>query len=112
MDHRRDKGSERVLIYATFSNRDEATRIVDILLNERLIACANLWPISSSYWWKGKIETAEEVAAIMKTQAARYQLVEQRIIDLHSYEIPAVVAFPIRYGLSEYLAWITQETCV
>ena len=76
-------------IYAVFANAEEAERIARTVVDERLAACANiLGPMRSIYRWKGKIETADEVAAIFKTHHWRADALIARIAELHSYDVP------------------------
>lgn len=91
----------------TASNQEEAKRIVNTLLEERLIACANIInSISSFFWWQGKIETEKEAFVIMKSHESLFNKISQRIGDLHSYEVPEVLAIPVVNGLKSYLDWI------
>ena len=98
-------------VYVTFSGKEEAERVSLKLLNESLIACAQiLGPIRSMYWWKGKVEDEEEYLCIYKTRSERYRELEKRILELHSYEVPQIIAVDIRDGLRDYLKWIRDET--
>ncbi len=100
-----------VLLYITTKNHEEAARIADSLLEERLIACANLFSnMESRYWWKGKIESAQEAVLICKTDARNAELVTARILELHSYDTPCVLALPVHSGSADYLTWIEQES--
>ena len=66
-------------------------------------------PVRSVYRWQGKIETSEEVLALIKTTIGKYQQLEQRIRALHSYEVPEIIALRPHDGLPEYLNWIEQS---
>ena len=97
-------------IYATFANDEEARRVGRALVEERLAACANiLGPCQSIYRWQGRIEEAQEVAAIFKVAAGRAELALKRIAELHSYDVPAAVIWPIERSLPAYAAWILDE---
>ncbi|HEX8640896.1 MAG TPA: divalent-cation tolerance protein CutA [Allosphingosinicella sp.] len=99
--------SEIVSVYATFGSDEEAHRIARAVVEERLAACANiLGPCHSIYRWQGKIEEAEEIAAIFKTRADAAPRLVARIADLHSYDVPAAVVWPIEQGLRPYLDWV------
>lgn len=99
------------LIYATAADREEARRIVQSLLCDRLVACANLvGDIESHYWWEGKLETGTEVALVMKTRSDLAEAVVARIRALHSYACPAVVVLPVVGGNRAFLDWIVGET--
>ncbi len=100
-----------VSVYAVFANDEEARRIARALIEERLAACANiLGPCRSIYRWQGKVEEAEEVAAIFKTAAVRADAVVARIAELHSYDVPAIMVWPIDQAFAPYSAWVTQES--
>ena len=102
--------NQYIIITTTFDNKDEANKIVDLLLNERLVSCCQLSNITSSYQWKGKIEKAEEYLLQMKSKKELYKEVEKIILDNHSYETPQIVAYDIVDGYKGYLDWIKEET--
>ncbi len=103
-------GDYRVL-YVTASSEEEAARLGQALVEERLAACANvLGPIRSIYWWQGKLEQGAEVALILKTRADLVEKATQRLKALHSYSVPCVIALPILGGNPDFLAWIGAET--
>jgi periplasmic divalent cation tolerance protein len=96
-------------VYAVFADPAEAERLVAIVVEERLAACANILAACRSiYHWQGKVERAEEVPALFKT--ARPEALIARIAELHSYDVPAAVAWPILAGHPPYLAWIEAES--
>jgi periplasmic divalent cation tolerance protein len=97
-------------VYAVFASGEEAERIGRIVVEERLAACINiLAPCRSIYHWKGAVESGEEVPALFKTRADRAEALIERIAELHSYDIPAAVAWPIISGHPPYLDWIISE---
>jgi periplasmic divalent cation tolerance protein len=99
-------------IYAVFANAEEAERIGRIVVEERLAACINiLSPVRSIYRWKGEIETADEVAAILKTHHWRSDALMERIAELHSYEVPCIVAWPIEKIIGRYADWV-EDTAI
>ncbi len=100
-----------VSVYSTFGSDEEARRIGRQVVEERLAACANiLGPCHSVYRWEGKIEEAGEVAAIFKTVADKAEALIARIAELHSYGVPAAVAWPITDASQAYAAWVAEET--
>ncbi|MBA3678430.1 MAG: divalent-cation tolerance protein CutA [Sphingosinicella sp.] len=100
-----------VSVYATFADEEEARRIGRQILEERLAACINiLGPCQSIYRWNGKLEEAGEVAAIFKTRAAIATDLVRRIGELHSYEVPAAVIWPIEGANQEFQSWVIAET--
>ena len=98
-------------VYAVFGSRDEAARIARTVVEERLAACANiLAPCHSVYRWQGAVETAEEVPALFKTRQELGEALVARIAALHSYEVPAVVLWPIRWADRSYADWVRDST--
>jgi len=96
-----------VIVVMTTANREEAVKIVNQLLQERLIACANVVsPVSSLFWWKEKIEEVEEFLVFMKSRGELFEELSERMRALHSYEVPEVLALPIIKGLPSYLEWL------
>jgi periplasmic divalent cation tolerance protein len=96
-----------VSVYATFGNAEEAATIARILVEERLAACANiLGPCRSIYRWEGRIEDAQEVAALFKTTADGAEALIARLAALHSYDVPAAVVWPIATALDAYAGWV------
>jgi periplasmic divalent cation tolerance protein len=94
-------------VYAVFASAEEAERIGRTVIEERLAACINiLGPIRSIYHWNGKLETAEEVAAIFKTHHWKADGLIERIAALHSYDIPCIVSWPIDKILRSYADWV------
>jgi len=95
-------------IYATFPNLKTAKKIASVLLKKRLIACANFFPIKSSYWWQGKIVNDQEIAAIFKTKKENWQKVKNEIKKLHPYKIPLIEGWKTESNL-EYEKWVERE---
>lgn len=88
-----------------------ADRIARTLVAERLAACVNrLAGVESTYRWNGEVQVDEEVLLVIKTSRARYAALEDRLVALHPYEVPEVIAIPIGEGYAPYLAWIARET--
>lgn len=96
-----------ISVYAVFANAEEAERIGRAVVEEQLAACVNILdPIRSIYRWKGKVETADEVAAIFKTHHMRTDSLIERIAALHSHEVPCIVSTPIDKILGSYANWV------
>ena len=101
---------EYTLIMVTASSREEAEKIATRLLERKLIACANiLGPVSSRFWWQGKIDSAEEYMIFMKTKRELFEQVADNVKQLHSYEVPEIIALPIVEGTKSYLEWINSS---
>ena len=98
------------LVMVTASSREEAEKIATTLLERKLIACANiLGPVSSRFWWQGKIDSAEEYMIFMKTKRELFDQVADNVKQLHSYEVPEIIALPIVEGAKPYLEWINSN---
>jgi periplasmic divalent cation tolerance protein len=96
-----------LIVFMTAPNREEAVKIVRILLEEKLIACGNIVdPVSSLFWWQGKIEEEKEILVIMKSNEKLFKKLSERVTELHSYDVPEILALPIVDGSSSYLDWL------
>lgn len=97
-------------IYVTAASEEEMLRIGWALVEERLAACINVFPVKSIYRWQGAVQQEEEVAAFVKTQEGHTAQVIARIKELHSSEIPCIEVLPVNQGYPPYLAWVKEET--
>jgi len=99
-----------VSVYATFADAAEAERIAAAVVEERLAACANiLGACRSIYRWQGEVARADEVAAVFKARTDKAEALLVRIAELHSYDIPAAVVWPVAAALPAYAAWVKAE---
>jgi periplasmic divalent cation tolerance protein len=106
-------GKDFVIIMVTCASAKEAQRIADRVLAKRLAACANIVDgVRSKFWWKGKLDSAEETLVMMKTSKANFKKIENEIKKLHSYEVPEIIAVPVAAGSKEYLKWIDDNIYV
>jgi periplasmic divalent cation tolerance protein len=102
---------DTLLVLSNLPDREIALEVANRLIERRVAACVNvLAPCTSVYRWQGKTEAASEIPILIKTTAARYPALEQALRELHPYELPEIVAVPIRGGLPGYLAWVAAET--
>ncbi len=95
------------LIYITCKDKEEAKKISKALLEKRLIACSNMFPIESMYWWKGKIEEDNEVAIIAKTKDKNYNKIKEEVKKLHSYEVPCILKLESVANI-DYDKWVDE----
>ncbi len=95
-----------IFVYMTAGSEEEAVKIARYLLEKRLIACANIFPIRSMYWWEGKIEDDREFAIIAKTRADKFKDLKEEVKRIHSYTTPCICSFVVEEGLREFLDWI------
>jgi periplasmic divalent cation tolerance protein len=99
-----------VLVLSTVARREDADRIADALVGERLAACVNVVPgLVSTYRWKGAVERADELLLLIKTRAERVEDLGARLRALHPYEVPEMVVLPIAGGHAPYLDWIADN---
>jgi periplasmic divalent cation tolerance protein len=97
-------------VTTTLPNREAAQRLGTKLVEERLVACAQVvGPVSSVYRWHGEVETSAEWYCHLKTTAARVPVLLSRIRELHPYETPEIVALPVAEGDPAYLKWIEES---
>jgi periplasmic divalent cation tolerance protein len=104
-------GKESRIVLVTCGSMSEARKIARHVVRKRLAACANVAssPVQSTYWWKGKVESAHEVLMILKTSARRLAELEREVLRLHSYDVPEFIVVPIVAGTREYLAWVNES---
>ncbi|MCD1294575.1 divalent-cation tolerance protein CutA [Methanocella sp. CWC-04] len=98
------------VVYISSRDMNEAKMIAKTLVEERLIACANYYPISSTFRWEGDIEEDNEVAIICKTTTEKVHDIIDRVKQLHSYEVPCITSWKIDEGYPGYLEWVKKET--
>ncbi len=100
-----------IQVQTTMESSLDAEKISTLLVEKRLAACAQtLGPITSLYWWDGNVERAQEFLLLIKTRAELFEEVERVIKDNHPYDLPEIIAVPIRKGNDKYLKWIQDES--
>ncbi len=97
-----------ILVYITCKDKEEAEKISKHLLEKRLVACSNMFPIDSFYWWEGKINEDNEVVLIAKTLEEKFEEVKKEVKKIHSYEVPCILKIKAE-GNEEYLKWVENE---
>jgi periplasmic divalent cation tolerance protein len=101
-----------VMMYVPFGGEQEATRTARTLLDERLIACANVYRSRSLYHWQGQIADETECVLVCKTTPDRATEAERRVLELHSYEVPCVLQIVPAHANTAYRAWVEREVAV
>ena len=96
------------LIYITCKDEKETVKISKSLLNKRLIACSNMFPIRSMYFWKGKMQDDKEFAIIAKTKEKNYKKIKEEVLRLHIYDIPCILKIDAEANES-YGKWVNEE---
>jgi periplasmic divalent cation tolerance protein len=105
-------GREAAYVQVTTAtdSEEEARRIARTSVEARLAACGQvLGPITSTYWWRGAVETETEWLCLLKAPASRFERLAAHVRAEHSYETPEITATPISLGSADYLTWIDQE---
>jgi periplasmic divalent cation tolerance protein len=97
-----------IFIYVTNPNKKTAKKIALHLLKKRLVACANIFPIESAYWWKNKIEKTKECVLIVKTLENNFERVKNEIKKIHPYTIPCITKINVEAN-KEYEKWLREE---
>jgi len=102
--------SKYIVVLITVKGAEEAHDIADALLDQRLAACVNIaGEVDSHYWWRGKVESAEENLLIVKSREALLPEIIEAAKKIHGYEVPEIIALPIAGGDKDYLDWIDGE---
>ena len=102
--------SHELIALVTAPNKEEASRIASSLVTERLAACVNIvGGVESVYRWQGEVTRDTETLMIIKTTDERYQELEHRVKELHSYTTPEVIAFAVERGSKDYLEWLRES---
>ncbi|MFA4935573.1 MAG: divalent-cation tolerance protein CutA [Candidatus Methanoperedens sp.] len=97
------------IVYITAGDMEEARKIGRKLVEEKLAACVNIFPITSIFRWKGNIDESQEFGIIAKTKTQKVKEIEKRVKELHSYEVPCVVSFGIVEGSADFLKWVGES---
>ena len=98
-----------IAIYITNGSKEKAHAIAAHLLNQKLVACANIFSVNSAYWWQGKITNDDEWVAMVKTRKANWEKVKQEVTRVHEYDVPCIMKFEVEANES-YEQWILKET--
>lgn len=98
------------MVLTTLPSEEDARRMADLLVAERLAGCVQMMPITSVYRWQGAPTCASECLLLIKTRAVLFDRVMERIRQIHPYRVPEIVAMPFTAGLPAYLDWIDAET--
>ena len=102
---------DALLILTNCPDEASANAIALAVVEQGLAACVNILPrLQSIYRWQGSVESASEIALLIKSTATNYPALEKCITELHPYDVPEIIALPITHGLPAYLQWLTTET--
>jgi periplasmic divalent cation tolerance protein len=98
-----------LVFYITHPDEATAKKVTDRLLEQRLVACANIFPITSAYWWERELQREEEWVTLVKTRPELEDRVVEAVEAMHPYEVPCIMRFEVRANAA-YEAWIRAET--
>jgi periplasmic divalent cation tolerance protein len=102
-----------IFVYVTIGSVEEAETLSKQLVEDKLVACANIYPdMRSVYAWEGKVICDKEVSIILKTCMDVWERLRERIVELHPYECPAILVLPIQEGHQPYLQWLYDTTAL
>ncbi len=98
------------IVYITAASKEEAERIGDKLVEEKLAACVNIYEnVTSIYMWEGKKEKSQEVVMVAKTKESLLPELEKKVKEMHSYSCPCIVAYPISFASEDFAEWIVSS---
>ena len=97
-------------VSTTVAEKGDAERIAALLLEEKLAACVQIFPIQSRYVWKGETNHQSELMLLIKTRTALFDAVMAKLAEEHPYEVPEIVAQPFAAGFGSYFDWIAENT--
>jgi periplasmic divalent cation tolerance protein len=103
--------SDFVVVFVTAPSAEVAANLATALVTEKLAACVNILPgLRSIYVWEGKVCDEQEALCVLKTRGALFAAVRDRVVALHPYQVPEIIALPLVDGSAPYLAWLRDET--
>ena len=103
--------TEAIVVLVTTPTPERAAEIARALVEERLAACGNVLPaIRSIYRWEGRVQDDQEALLVLKSTRDRFEALRDRVLALHPYQVPEVIALPVEAGSAKYLEWIAAET--
>ena len=103
--------TDALVVLVTAPSAEQAAELARALVEERLAACGNVLPgVRSVYRWEGSVREDAEALLVLKTTRARLEALRERVLALHPYQVPEVLALAVEAGSAAYLAWISAET--
>lgn len=102
--------TDKIVVLITTDKKEEASKIADMLVSHRVAACVNIIPeVNSTFLWQGQTDSARELLLIIKSKASLLPQITELVKEVHSYEVPEIIALPIVGGNDDYLDWIDNE---
>ncbi len=103
--------NEYILVMTTVPDIEVGRILAEKIIEGRLAACVTqLSPVESLFWWEGKISQEQEYVLFIKTKSALYSQLESKILQIHPYKVPEIIALPILRGHKPYIDWMNKET--
>ena len=102
--------SEYCIVLTTFENKEQGKTVIDVILQEKVVACVQEVDIQSHYVWKDELCNDNEILVLMKTTNELYEVLKDRLLEIHPYETPEIVRIDIADGSKGYLSWIKEVT--
>lgn len=104
-------GPDALVVLVTCPSAEQAASLARTLVEERLAACGNVLPgLRSIYRWEGQVQDEPEALLLLKTARGRFEALRERVLALHPYQVPEVLALPVEAGSAAYLAWLAEGT--
>lgn len=101
--------TDTLVVVVTTPSVEDGHTIARALVAERLAACVNVVPgIRSVFFWEGRLQEEAEALLVIKTRRECYEALQRRVIELHPYSVPEVLALPVEAGSPTYLAWVGE----
>ncbi|MFC1697387.1 divalent-cation tolerance protein CutA [Nanoarchaeota archaeon] len=97
-----------IIIYVTCKDKEEAEKIGRALVDDKLVACANFFPITSIFFWEGDLEKGNEIILLLKSRGKNWEIIQNKVKELHSYDTPCIIKIKAEAN-SEYEKWVKQN---
>jgi len=109
-DRKTDQMTDLIVVYTTVANDQQAQRLASAAILSNRAACVQTEPIRSTYRWQGQVECQEEIRILFKTTRTAYRKLEELLVELHPYELPAIFCLPVCEASAAYAQWV-QNSC-
>ncbi len=98
-----------IIVFLTCANEVEADKISNVLLEKNLIACVKKLPVSSKFWWEGKLDAADEVQIMLETIDVKFEEIQKEVSKLHSYDVPMLFSIEVLNTTEQVKSWLKKE---
>ena len=97
-----------ILIYITHANESDAEKVANLLVEKKFVACSNIFPITSAYWWQGAVQNEKEWVSIVKTIPENWEALKSKVAEIHPYDVPCIMKINVEAN-EEYEQWIKNS---